>query len=101
MTETDTDSGPDRAEDDQTRHDGAEARPARALQAQGRRRDLARVLPVAGVVMLASPLLDVAAGGGTVFGIPTGVLYVFGVWGALILGAALLARRLLGDAGNE
>jgi hypothetical protein len=70
---------------------------ASAPLARRRRRDLARVLPVAGAVLLVSPLLNVVAGGGAPFGIPAGVVYVFGVWGGLILGTGLLARRLRED----
>lgn len=77
------------------------AAPARDLQAKNRRRDLARVLPVLGAVLLVSPLLDMAAGGGQLLGIPGGVLYVFGVWSALILATALLARRLNKDTNHE
>ncbi len=80
-------------ETERTGTDGAASAPL----ARRRRRDLARLLPVAGAVLLVSPLLNLFAGGGAPFGIPAGVLYVFGVWGGLIIGAGLLARRLRED----
>lgn len=69
-------------------------------QSYRRRRlaDAARVLPVLGTLLLLLPLLwapqttpatDTAAGG----------LYVFVVWGGLILAAFLLARRLGAESG--
>lgn len=82
---------------DQTARDDTSS----ARLARGRRRDLARLLPIAGAVLLASPLLGVASGGGPLFGIPAGVIYVFGVWGGLILAAGLMARRLHDDIDDD
>ena len=53
-----------------------------------RLRDAARLLPVAGAFLLSLPLLW---GGGSTGG---GILFIFGVWAALILAAALLSRPL-------
>ncbi len=74
------------------------ARPPLFLERDDYRRrrimDAARILPVLGAVLLLLPLLwepqqtpapDTAAGG----------LYLFAVWGLLILAAALLSRRLI------
>jgi len=57
-------------------------------------REVAFFLPVAGVLLLLSPLVSLFKGDGTLFGIPVAVVYVFGVWIALIIVAVLLARRL-------
>lgn len=57
-------------------------------------REVAFVLPVVGVLLLLSPLVSLFKDAGSVFGIPMAVLYVFGVWVALIVVAVLLARRL-------
>ena len=53
--------------------------------------DAARILPVAGFVLLMLPMLW-ARGDGT--GIAGEALYLFLVWAALIAGAALIARPL-------
>jgi hypothetical protein len=67
---------------------------ARAALAERKRRDAARVLPAAGVLLLVSPLLDLVAGTGAVLGIPASVLYIFAVWGGLILLTVRLSRAL-------
>jgi len=67
---------------------------AQATLARRKRRDAALLLPVLGLVLLASPVLDVFADAGRLAGIPAAVLYVFGVWFALIGACARLARVL-------
>jgi len=68
----------------------------------GRARDLAIVVPVMGIVLLMPPLVGLFARGGvTVAGIPLIVVYLFGLWFALILAALVLARKLAGDSGDE
>jgi hypothetical protein len=66
--------------------------------ARRKRRDAAVVLPFAGLVLFASPLLDIVAGWGTALGLPTVVLYAFGAWFGLIGLTAWLAPRLSRDA---
>ena len=61
--------------------------PARAV-------DAAKVLPVIGVFLLMPPMITLFAVIADVGGIPLVVAYLFGVWLALIVCAALLARRL-------
>ncbi|HMQ92001.1 MAG TPA: hypothetical protein PKA33_10185 [Amaricoccus sp.] len=73
---------------------------AREAAARRRRRDVALVLPLLGVVLLASPFANVVAHAGHLAGIPVGVLYVFGVWLALIAATARLAGRLRADDGE-
>lgn len=43
------------------------------------------------------PIIGLFATGPDILGIPLVVLYVFGTWFALIVGAAWLARRLAPD----
>lgn len=57
-------------------------------------RDMAILLPVAGGFFFMSPLILAFNSIRLVFGLPVIVLYVFGVWLLLILGAAWLARHL-------
>ncbi|MEX0760432.1 MAG: hypothetical protein WD100_12705 [Tistlia sp.] len=47
-----------------------------------------------GLWLLMPPVISLFVGPYSLFGIPVLVLYVFGVWLALILATALLARRL-------
>ncbi len=73
---------------------------ARAATARRKRRDLARVLPLLGIVLLASPFMNLVADAGDLGGIPVAVLYVFVVWFALIAATARLATRLRADDGE-
>ncbi|MGF1502530.1 MAG: hypothetical protein ACFBSD_12000 [Paracoccaceae bacterium] len=60
--------------------------------------DRAAILPVLGTLLLMPPVAQAFAVEGRLFGVPIVILYVFVVWGALILLAARLAGRLR-DAG--
>ena len=60
--------------------------------AQGAR-DAATLLPFAAAVLLLPPFILVFAAPVLVAGVPLIVIYVFGVWAAVILGAWLFARR--------
>ena len=55
------------------------------------RRDRMIGLFAAGVVLLDPPILNLV--GGTLFGWPILYLYLFAVWGLLILGVALVGAR--------
>jgi hypothetical protein len=57
-------------------------------------RDLSLLLPVFGLGLLLPPIIDVAGAAGPVLGLPAGVVYVFGVWAALIVIAARMSRPL-------
>lgn len=59
-----------------------------------RARDAALVLPLAGLVLVAPPVINLFVADVTVFGAPLIVVYLFSVWGLLILGAQRLSRRL-------
>ena len=56
-------------------------------------RDAATLLPVAAAVLLLPPFILVFAAPVHVVGIPLIVVYVFGVWAAVVLCAWLVARR--------
>lgn len=73
-----------------------------ATEAARRRklRDAALAAPLLGVFLLCSPLIDVVARAGAIFGVPFDVIYIFGVWGGLILVTAFLAHRLSGPGGG-
>lgn len=59
-----------------------------------KREDTALAIPLLGVVLLCSPLLNVVAGPLTVFGLPAGFAYIFAAWLGLIIVTRALARRL-------
>lgn len=65
-----------------------------------RMRDLARVLPVIGGFLFLLPILWSPGQTPRADTAPDG-LFVFGVWAALILIAALLAPALTADAGDD
>ena len=56
--------------------------------------DAATVLPFVAAGLLAPPIILAFAAPVVLAGIPLILLYVFGVWAAIILSAFLLARRL-------
>ena len=56
-------------------------------------RDAATLLPVAAAVLLLPPFILVFAAPVLIAGIPLIVVYVFGVWAAIVLCAWLVARR--------
>jgi hypothetical protein len=59
-----------------------------------RLRSAALLVPVLGLFLLLPPFVTLFTGEPRLLGIPLIVLYLFGVWAALIVGAALLAHRL-------
>jgi len=59
-----------------------------------RARDAAVVLPVFGLFLLMPPVISLFAAPAAIRGVPLIVLYLFAVWGGLIVCAALLAHRL-------
>ncbi len=67
-----------------------------------RARDLALIVPVLGILALLPPLIGLFARPETgVFGIPLIVVYLFGLWLALILGALFVASRLKRSAHSD
>ena len=61
---------------------------------EGRRRDAAFILPTLCALILLPPFVNLFVREVLVWGMPLEVLYIFGVWFALVLGAMVLARRL-------
>jgi len=74
-----------------------EPRPASDAFRGHRARDAALVLPLAGLVLVAPPVINLFLADLTVLGAPLLAVYLFAVWGLLILAARLLARRLRED----
>lgn len=70
------------------------ARSARQPLAARKARDRALVLPLVGLLLLMPPLAGIFHVDARVAGVPFTLAYLFGVWAALILGCALLSRRL-------
>lgn len=66
-----------------------------------RRRDAARLLPALGAALLLVPLLWTRSGEPGGVGNAGAWLYLFGAWAGLIAAAALLARPLARDEGDE
>ena len=61
-------------------------------------RDAASLLPVAAALLLTPPLILIFAAPVTLGGVPLIVLYLFGVWAAVVVAALALSRRLRGVA---
>lgn len=59
-----------------------------------RARDLAFIIPAVGGVVLLPPFINIFSPHVLLLGIPAGVVYLFALWGLLILGAYLVTRRL-------
>ncbi|MBS0319105.1 MAG: hypothetical protein JSR18_01065 [Proteobacteria bacterium] len=73
---------------------GAGASLVNTPQIPSRLRDAASVLPLVGLVLLMPPMIVLFTARHRIAGVPLIVLYLFGVWVALVAGAALLARRM-------
>jgi len=56
--------------------------------------DAAKILPVAASVLLLPPFILIFAAPATVAGVPLIIVYVFGIWAAIVLAAWLVARRI-------
>ncbi len=70
--------------------------PTRSIPTKGpgrRFRDLAVLLPCLGILLLVTPFVSIFTHSGHVFGLPSAIFYVFGVWAGLIILALGLARR--------
>lgn len=60
----------------------------------GRARDRSIVVVLCGAVALLPPIVSISLIDLNLFGIPLPVVYVFSVWIALIVGAAILSRSM-------
>jgi len=67
--------------------------PTPSKEERSEREDVALLVPFFGVVLLMPPLLNLFEGRRMPFGVPVEVLYLFGVWLLVIVGAILLSRR--------
>jgi len=56
--------------------------------------DAARILPVAAALLLLPPFILIFAAPVTIAGVPLIIVYVFGVWGLIVLAARLVAGRV-------
>ncbi|MDW3205938.1 MAG: hypothetical protein R8L07_10400 [Alphaproteobacteria bacterium] len=57
-------------------------------------RDIAVVIPVVCTFLIMPPLIHIASGAGSIFGIPAVVVYLFGIWIAAVALTAWNSRRL-------
>jgi hypothetical protein len=76
--------------------DSAEApdRPPAASTVPRRWRDFAALLPIVGMFLLMPPVIGLFVSDARPFGVPGIVVYVFGIWAALIAAATLASRSL-------
>jgi hypothetical protein len=74
-----------------------ELRPASDPFRGHRARDAALVLPLAGLVLIAPPAVNLFVSDAAVFGAPLIGVYLFAVWALLIVCAQRLSRRLGDD----
>lgn len=66
----------------------------RSASAIRKARDVAVVIPVVCTFLFMPPLIHIASDAGSLFGIPTVVIYLFGIWGAAVALTAWNSRRL-------
>lgn len=72
---------------------GATAR--RSIRARGQRMVILSLgLTIFGAIAILPPLVLIGHGRSEIFGLPGGWVYLFALWVALIVGAALIAPRL-------
>lgn len=62
---------------------------------------IAFLLPFFGFLLLMPPAVLVFSMPSSIAGVPIIILYIFAIWGGLIIGAAWLARRLSHSIGNQ
>lgn len=71
-----------------------EQRPADTRRGSQGARDVAAALPFAALVLLMPPIILIAAVPARLAGVPLIIVYIFGVWAAIVLAAFLVARAL-------
>lgn len=64
-------------------------------------RDAAIVLPIAAALLLLPPVILIFAAPRLIGGVPLIVVYLFGVWAAIVLAAFLVSRRMKASEGME
>lgn len=63
--------------------------------------DLAIIAPVLSFILMIPPVIGLFASNSTVFGAPTILIYLFGIWLGMIVVAAVLARKLAPAEGDQ
>lgn len=73
--------------------------PDRTRQYQSSRkvRDQSTILLLLGLALLVSPMAGIFQIDAKLVGVPVTLLYLFAVWAGLIIGAYVLAKRLIAD----
>lgn len=64
-------------------------------------RDKSVALLIVGFILLMPPIVRTSLFEGSIFGIPYTVFYMFTVWAMLIIGAAIMAPRLLNNEKSQ
>ncbi|MEK6204310.1 MAG: hypothetical protein N2B02_01565 [Amylibacter sp.] len=66
-------------------------------QGSRKKREIALILPIIGIVLLLTPVLKSFAVGNEASGLTSVMLIIFGVWAGLIAAAFLLSRALISE----
>lgn len=66
-----------------------------------KRREIALILPVIGIILLLTPLLRFFTKGSEVSPLVSAVLFIFSVWAVLITAAFFLSRALISEIRNK
>jgi hypothetical protein len=66
-----------------------------------KKRDIALILPIIGIILLLTPVLKSFAVGNEASSLTSVMLIIFGVWAGLIAAAFLLSRALISEIRNK
>ena len=66
-----------------------------------KKREIALILPVIGIILLLTPLLRFFTTGSEVSPLISAVLFIFSVWAVLIAAAFFLSRALISEIRNK
>jgi hypothetical protein len=70
-------------------------------QGSRKKREIALILPIIGIVLLLTPVLKSFAVGNEASSLTSVMLIIFGVWAGLIAAAFLLSRALISEIRNK
>lgn len=62
-----------------------------------KKREVALILPVTGVILLLTPIIKSFTGGSETSPLISAMLFIFGVWALLIAAAFILSRSLISE----
>lgn len=62
-----------------------------------KKREIALILPILGIVLLLTPILKTFSIGNDATPLTNSMVFIFGVWAALIVAAFILARALVSE----